>query len=126
MASDAPIVLAVSQAPLMCDLMEDLLGPHGYAVEVADGPAAALDRVAAGDVELVLLDLGWPESAGLELCQRLRAGRGGAAVPIIALTELPADERDVTGFAVGPQTYLTKPFTIDELLATVARYCPAG
>ena len=124
MAAAGPVVLAVSRAPLMCDLMVDLLGPHGYAVEIADGPAAALRRIEEGNVDLVLLDLGWPESAGFELCQRLRAVRTGAAVPIVALTELAAEERDVTGFAAGPEAYLTKPFVIDELVATVARYFP--
>jgi DNA-binding response OmpR family regulator len=111
-----PTVLLVADEPLLCEFILDLLRPRGYFVTVAD-PDSSVARLAAGDVDLVLLDLGWPESNGIDLSLRLRAAQRGASVPIIALTELPPEHRDVVGFSVGPDAYLTKPFDIDDLLA---------
>ena len=115
-------VLVVADEPLLCDFVSDCLTLHGYTVECAD-PADSVARVAAGNVELVLLDLGWPELTGLELSQRMRERSHTRPLPIVALTELPESSRAVVGFATGPDDYLTKPFDPDQLLSTVARYC---
>src|SRR5687767_3334841 len=108
-------VLLVADEPLLREFIVDLLEPRGYSVAVTDS-ADSVARLAAGGVDLVLLDLGWPESSGIDLSLRLRAAQRGASVPIIALTELPPEYRDVVAFAVGPDDYLTKPFDIDDLL----------
>ncbi len=112
----------VADDPHLCDFVADCLTLHGYAVECAD-PADSLARVGAGNVDLVLLDLGWPESTGLELSQRMRERPYACPVPIVALTELPDDSRAAMGFAIGPDEYVTKPFDLDQLLNIVARYC---
>ena len=122
MEKPQPTVLVVADEPLLCDFVSDYLTLHGYTVECAD-PAHSLARVAAGNVELVLLDLGWPESTGLELSQRMQEWSHARRLPIVALTELPESSRAVMGFGIGPDNYLTKPFDLDQLLSTVAHYC---
>jgi DNA-binding response OmpR family regulator len=107
----------------MCDFVVDALEPHGYAVETT-GPGASVSRLAVGDVDLVLLDLGWPESDGLDLCMRLRRTPSTRPVPVVALTDYPAETRDVLAFGLGPDEYLSKPFVLDQLLSLVASYCP--
>ncbi len=118
-----PTILVVTTEPLLRHFFVDLLAPQGYAVECVD-PAASLARVAVGNVDLVLLDLGWPEAAGVELCCHMRAQSSVSHTPVVALTELPQDSLAVTAYAVGPDEYLSKPFDVNALLATVARYCP--
>ena len=118
-----PRVLLVHDDDLMCDFVVDVLEPHGYAVETT-GPTASESRLAVGDIDLVLLDLGWPESDGLDLCIRLRGVRTAGPVPVVALTDFPVETRDVLAFGIGPDAYLSKPFGLDQLLTAVANHCP--
>jgi two-component system OmpR family response regulator len=120
-----PRVLLIHDDELMSDFVVQALEPEGYAVETTV-PAASASRLDVGDIDLVLLDLGWPESVGLELCMRLRAAAGGQHVPIVALTDFPTETRDVLAFGIGPDDYLTKPFLMEELLAMVAQHSPAA
>ena len=120
-----PHVLLVHNDELMCDFVVRVLEPEGYAVETTV-PAASVSRLEVGDIDMVLLDLGWPESDGLELCMRMRSVPTAAHVPIVALTDFPNETRDVLAFGMGPDDYLTKPFVMEELLPLVARHCPVG
>lgn len=124
MSSTCPLVLAVAGDPLMCGLIEDVLMHQKLVVEITDDPQSAIHRLGAAPVDLILLDLGWPEARGMEVCAQLRAQPNGCYVPIIALTTTSAKFQAVTAFNVGPNEYLTKPFHIADLLAAVARYCP--
>jgi two-component system catabolic regulation response regulator CreB len=105
----------------MWDFVVRVLEPEGYAVE-ATTPASSVSRLEVGDIDLVLLDLGWPESEGLDLCLRMRSVPTAAHVPIVALTDFPSETRDVLAFGVGPNEFLTKPFVMEDLLTVVARY----
>lgn len=90
---------------------------QGYDVEHVGGGAAATDRVAAGDVDLVLLDLTLPDRDGLDVCRDLR--RAGSDVQIVMLTAR-SDELDlVVGLDAGADDYVSKPFRVAELLARV-------
>ena len=120
-----PRVLLVHDDELMCDFVVDALEPQGYAVETTVH-TASLSRIAVGDIDLVLLDLGWPESAGLDWCMRMRGLPSAARVPVVALTDFPAETRDVLAFGLGPDEFLSKPFVMEDLLAVVARHCPFG
>ena len=97
-------------------LVERFLGRHGYRVTTAaDGEA--MDRaLAAGDVDLVVLDLMLPGEDGLSLCRRLRQS---SAVPVIMLTALGDEADRIVGLEVGADDYLAKPFNPRELLARI-------
>jgi DNA-binding response OmpR family regulator len=90
---------------------------EGYEVDVQhDGPQA-LEAAQAGEVDVVVMDLGLPGMDGLEVCRRLRAD--GHTTPVLILTAR-ADEVDtVVGLDAGADDYVTKPFRLAELLARV-------
>jgi DNA-binding response OmpR family regulator len=125
--TDRPVVLAIAADALICGLLEDVFSTfRAYQVELIDEPQAGLARAEAGRMDLIILDLGWPESSGIEFCGQLRTLPHLAAIPIIALTDLPAEQCIVTGFVYGPNEYIKKPFHIAELLAAIERYCPVS
>ena len=88
---------------------------EGYEVERIAQGLPALDRLAGGQVDLLLLDLGLPDVDGLEVCRRARESgyRGG----IIILTARDGELDRVVGLDVGADDYLAKPFALAELLA---------
>jgi DNA-binding response OmpR family regulator len=88
-----------------------------YAVERVATGEAGLERLSAGDVDLVLLDLGLPDLDGLEVCRRARAG--GFEGGIMILTARGGELDRVVGLDVGADDYLAKPFALAELLARV-------
>jgi two-component system catabolic regulation response regulator CreB len=119
MPTPRPRVLLVHDDELMCDFVVRVLEPEGYAVETSTA-ATSVSRLEVGDIDMVLLDLGWPESEGLDLCMRMRAVPTAARIPIVALTDFPQETRDVLAFGIGPDEYLSKPFMMEDLLAVVA------
>ncbi|WP_112268613.1 response regulator transcription factor [Lentzea terrae] len=101
------------------DLLVFKLMQDGFDVTaVADG-SAALDAVAAERPDLVILDVMMPGMSGLDVCQRLRSEHATKTLPVILLTAR-AQEADVeSGFGVGADDYVTKPFSPRELLSRV-------
>ncbi|HWJ11319.1 MAG TPA: response regulator transcription factor [Nocardioides sp.] len=90
---------------------------EGYDVDRVAAGQPAIDAVAAGGVDLVLLDLGLPDMDGLDVCRRLRAD--GFAGGIVILTARAGELDRVVGLDVGADDYLAKPFSLSELLARV-------
>ena len=110
-------VLVVEDERTINDALAQRLRAEGYAVEQAfDGPSA-VDLAAAGRPDVVLLDVMLPGLDGLEVCRRIQAGR---PVPVLMLTARD-DEADVlVGLGVGADDYLTKPFSMREVVARVS------
>jgi DNA-binding response OmpR family regulator len=112
----AEILVAEDQTDIR-DLIALNLRHAGYAVTpVADG-RAALDSQAARAADLLILDLMMPGLDGLEVCKALRAQ--GTATPILMLTAKSTELDRVLGLELGADDYLTKPFSMAELLARV-------
>jgi len=88
---------------------------EGYAVDVASDGLAGLEK-ALKEPDLVILDVMLPKMDGLEVCTRVRAK---SRVPIIMLTAKDRIPDRVSGLDLGADDYLTKPFSIEELLARV-------
>jgi two-component system KDP operon response regulator KdpE len=78
---------------------------------------AAIETVAAGDPEVVLLDLGLPDMDGLEVIRKVRAG--GAKTPIIVLSSRGDERGKVSALDLGADDYVTKPFGMGELVARI-------
>jgi two-component system, OmpR family, phosphate regulon response regulator PhoB len=112
-------VLVVEDEPDIRELIVHHLRREGYRCRTAASGAEALRRIKSTVPDLVVLDLMLPEMDGLEVCRRMRADPGAAAVPIIMVTA-KADEVDrVVGLELGADDYVGKPFSPKELVARV-------
>jgi two-component system sensor histidine kinase/response regulator len=112
-------ILVVEDDELVCDLLRELLTREGYTVECAPDGAAGLARVAAGGIDLVLLDVMLPGVNGIELCRQLRASEPAVYLPIIMLTAVRGEAERHAGFEAGADDYVTKPFDTTDLLDRV-------
>ncbi|NNF03384.1 MAG: response regulator transcription factor, partial [Rhodothermales bacterium] len=112
-----PLILVVEDDQELRELVAGRLTDSGYRVETASTGPAALDLVEADVPDVVLLDIMLPDLDGLEVCRRLRSKH-----PLLYIIMLTArsDEMDrVVGLEVGADDYVTKPFSLSELLARV-------
>ena len=116
-AAEPTRVLVVDDERNITDLVTMALRYEGFAVESAatarEARAAVLDRRPA----LMVLDVGLPDEDGFSLTQRLVAE--GHRVPVVFLTARDATEEKVRGLTVGGDDYVTKPFSIEELVARI-------
>jgi DNA-binding response OmpR family regulator len=110
-------VLVVEDSDRMAATLKKGLGEEGIVVEVAaDGPTG-LGLAAAGDFDLVLLDVNLPGMDGFEVIRRLRKTRSD--VPVIMVTARDTVQDRIDGLNGGADDYVTKPFSFGELLARV-------
>jgi two-component system, OmpR family, response regulator len=117
------VVLVVEDHEPTRELLSEVLGAEGYAVETVRDGGHGLARLEAGGIDAILLDRRLPDMDGRSLCRQLRARGALTTVPII-LMSAEADEAERTAaFADGASDYLTKPFELDELLAVVTHHC---
>jgi len=116
MASPQRILVVEDEAPIRRGLT-DALSAAGYEIiEAADG-AAGLTRALADEADVVVLDLMLPKRGGLEVLRELRTAR--PLLPVIILTALGSEDQRVEGLTLGADDYVTKPFSVRELLARV-------
>ncbi len=125
MQDEAPLVLVVEDEPQMCTLLQDLLEPAGYRVECATDARSGLARIAAGGVDLVLLDRMLPGGDGLELCRQVRARETDLYLPMLMMTALSGRDARLEGFAAGADDYIAKPFDTQDLLDRVGVWARA-
>jgi two-component system OmpR family response regulator len=114
---DNPLVLVVDDEPNIRDLLEVALRFHGFAVVTAANGEDALRRAREDRPRLVVLDVMLPDVGGFEVCRRLRAE--GDETPVIFLTARDTPSDTVTGLTLGGDDYVTKPFSVDALVARV-------
>jgi two-component system OmpR family response regulator len=112
-----PRVLVVDDEPNIRELVQVALKFHGCLVSTAASGADALRRAGAEDPDLIVLDVMLPDLDGFEVCRRLRAA--GNEVPVIFLTARDTSSDTVTGLALGGDDYVTKPFSVEALVARV-------
>jgi DNA-binding response OmpR family regulator len=110
-------VLVIEDSPDIADLVSLHLKDLDCDVELAADGNRGLDRALAGHYDLIILDLMLPGIEGLELCRRLRAEAD--YTPILMLTAKSSEVDRVVGLEMGADDYLSKPFSIRELLARV-------
>jgi two-component system OmpR family response regulator len=110
-------VLVVDDERNITDLLATALRFVGYEVAVASTGRQALDQAATFGPDLVVLDVMMPDYDGFEVCRRLRAD--GIRAPVIFLTARDATEDKVAGLRIGADDYVTKPFSLEELIARV-------
>jgi two-component system, OmpR family, response regulator len=115
-----PFVLAVDDEAHITELVALALGYNGFDVERAATGREALAAVDRRRPDLILLDVMLPDLDGFEVARRLRQQEGaGTRVPVIFLTARDATADKVEGLRLGVDDYVTKPFSIEELIERV-------
>jgi len=110
-------ILIVEDEPNMVAGLRDNFEFEGYEVITAPDGVAGLERALKEAPDLVVLDVMMPRMSGLDVCKQLKAKR--PSVPIIMLTARGQEVDKVVGLELGADDYVTKPFSIRELLARV-------
>jgi len=110
-------ILVVEDEPAISDAVSYALREAGYEVEAVGDGSAALDQARSRDYDLMVLDLLLPGTPGLEVCQTLRSE--ASDLPIIMLTARDAEVERVEGLDIGADDYVTKPFSVAELVSRV-------
>ncbi|NVJ24364.1 MULTISPECIES: sigma-54-dependent transcriptional regulator [Myxococcus] len=116
---DRIAVLVVDDEESVRTFMSELLGSAGYQVRSAGSGAQALEMLAGGSFDAVLLDVVMPEMSGLEVLRRYRAQGGNA--PVVVLSGLTGADDAVRAMKMGATDYLSKPLGNDELQDALAR-----
>jgi two-component system, OmpR family, response regulator len=112
-----PQVLVVDDEPNIRELVQVALKFHGCSVTTAATGKETLRYAEANRPDLIVLDVMLPDMDGFEVCRRLRAA--GNEVPVIFLTARDTSSDTVTGLALGGDDYVTKPFSVEALVARV-------
>jgi DNA-binding response OmpR family regulator len=119
-------VLIVDDEPNIVTALEFLLRRSGYDVRLATDGGQALQEVDAYRPDLVLLDVMMPVKSGYEVCQKMRERADLAQVKIVMLSAKGSEAEVNKGLSLGADLYITKPFSTQELVATIDRLFDAG
>jgi len=116
--TDVPgaLVLVVDDEAPILRVVSAALQARGYRVATAATGQSAIDHTATDAPAVIILDLGLPDMDGVDVCRRIREW---SDIPIIVLTAEGADDRKVSALDEGADDYVTKPFSMPELLARV-------
>ncbi len=118
--SDGPIVLVVEDEDDLRMTVEYNLRKEGYRVRsAATGRAALVQAGLTPPPDLVLLDLMLPDLSGTEVCRRLRQAPATRSTPVVMVTARTEEVDRIVGFEVGADDYVTKPFSVRELMLRV-------
>jgi len=109
-------ILVVDDEPNILSTLAPLLRSHGYDVTTAAHGRAALDALAAEQLDLMVLDLGLPDMDGVNVCF---AARARSSLPIVVLSARGREADKVRALDAGADDYVTKPFGSNELLARI-------
>ena len=112
-------VLIVEDEKALAEILEYNFKKEGYAVDTASDGEIALDKIIFKAPDLIILDWMLPKLSGIELCKKVRSNKKIKNIPIIMLTARGEEEDRLKGLEMGADDYVTKPFSINELLARV-------
>ena len=108
-------ILIVDDEPILTELLSTHLQDHGYTVSVANSSNEAMEKLNTKP-NLILLDINMPGMDGLELCKVIR---NHIVCPILFLTARITEQDKVNGLRAGGDDYITKPFSLQELIARI-------
>jgi len=126
MSTPGPLILVVEDEPQMLRFLRASLTTHDYRLVEVETGQEALAQAAARSPDVILLDLGLPDLDGIEVTKRLREW---TQIPIIVISARGQEEDKINALDAGADDYLTKPFSVGELLARIRvalRHTAAG
>ncbi len=109
-------ILVVDDEKIIVGNIKEFLEKNDYKILTAYDGLTALDIATSQNVDLIILDLMLPKLTGEEVCAKIRENSN---VPIIMLTAKVGEENRINGFDIGADMYLTKPFSLKELLSVI-------
>lgn len=109
-------ILIVDDDKDLSYIIAEMLEGYGYTVTKAESGEGALSLLSENTFHLILLDINLPDSTGLELCKELRRV---STVPVIFASARTSENDRITGFDIGGDDYLPKPYSMKELLSRV-------
>ena len=115
--TDGPRILIVDDEPNIRDLLTTSLRFAGFAVRAVGNGAQAISAVLEEEPDLIILDVMLPDMNGFGVTKRLRSA--GYTAPILFLTAKDDTEDKITGLTVGGDDYVTKPFSLEEVVARI-------
>lgn len=119
MAENGKRILVVDDEQDICDILQFNLKINGYDVETAESGEEALKKIEAQPYDLVLLDVMMGGISGFDTAQKLKSDPKYAEIPIIFLTAKDSENDTITGLNIGADDYISKPFSLQEVLLRV-------
>ncbi len=115
--ADKQRILVVDDEEYLVDLLSTSLRFQDFEVDIAANGFEALAKAGSFEPDLILLDVLMPDIDGMEVCRRLRSA--GNSVPVIFLTARDTKADLLSGFAIGGDDYITKPFSLEEVVVRI-------
>ena len=119
-------ILVIEDEPDIRGNLEYNLSREGFSVSAAASISEANTLLASTDYNLILLDLMLPDGSGLDLCKSIKSNSDTESIPIIILTAKDDEVDKVVGFELGADDYVTKPFSVRELILRVKAVLKRG
>lgn len=109
-------ILIIEDDPVIAEVQKDYLEASGFRVDIEEDGEAGLAKAMEEEVDLIILDLMLPKTDGFEICRRIRREKN---IPILMVSAKKEDVDKIRGLGLGADDYLTKPFSVGELVARV-------
>src|SRR5690606_19227915 len=109
-------ILIIEDDPVIAEVQKDYLEASGFRVDIAEDGEAGLAKAMEEEVDLIILDLMLPKTDGFEICRRIRREKN---IPILVVSVKKEDVDKIRGLGLGAEDYLTKHFSVGELVARV-------
>jgi two-component system phosphate regulon response regulator PhoB len=119
-------ILVIEDEPDIRKNLEYNLSREGFSVSTAASISEANTLLTSTDYNLILLDLMLPDGSGLDLCKSIKSNSDTESIPIIILTAKDDEVDKVVGFELGADDYVTKPFSVRELVLRVKAVLKRG
>ena len=112
-------MLIVEDEEALLDLLKFNFNKEGYKIDTATDGETDLEKILYKPPDIIILDWMLPKLSGIELCRRIRKNKEHKNIPIIMLTAKGEEEDKLRGLETGADDYITKPFSVNELVARV-------
>mgnify|MGYP000695723311 FL=1 len=119
-------ILIIEDEPDIRKTLEYNISREGYKVVSASSLSEGKEQINSSDFSLILLDLMLPDGSGLDLCREIKSDKDKSPTPIIILTAKDDEVDKVVGFELGADDYVTKPFSIRELILRIKAILKRG
>jgi two-component system phosphate regulon response regulator PhoB len=119
-------ILIIEDEPDIRKTLEYNISREGYKVVCASSLSKGKEHIDSSDFSLILLDLMLPDGSGLDLCREIKSDKDKSSTPIIILTAKDDEVDKVVGFELGADDYVTKPFSVRELILRIKAVLKRG